>query len=358
MRLMIAGGGTGGHLYPGVAVAEELNQRGEDHAVLFAGSTRGIEARVLPALGLDFEPVRGAGLVGAGLAGKLRGLGMLLLGFIDAIRVVGKFRPQVCLGVGGYVSFPVAALCRLLGVKLAIQEQNATPGLANRVLGRFAHRIYAGDEAAVPRFPNARVLITGNPLRQAFDAPFHYESPRPGEPVRMLVLGGSQGARSLNETVPAAVAGLDQPLEIRHQAGRGKTGPVRAAYGDRDGVRVEEFIEGMAEAYRWAHIVVARAGALTVAELAGAGRPALLVPFPLAAGNHQEANARAAQARGAALCMTERELTPERLTATLADWIGQPEQLAAMAGAASASARRDAAARIVNDLFTLSGATG
>ncbi len=353
MRLLIAGGGTGGHLYPGVAVAEELLARGPSHEVLFAGTDRGLEARVLPALGLAFRTVRAGGLVGAGPGAKLEALGRLALGTVDAAGLVRSFRPQACLGVGGYSSFPVVAVARLAGVPTAIQEQNAWPGLANRTLARVVRRVYAGDPAAAPHFPPAKTRVTGNPLRRSLAAPTPYEAPAPGASARLLVLGGSLGAKALNEVVPGAVAALPGPVEVLHQAGRGRAAEVEPRYAGRPGARVVEFIDDVAAAYGWAHLVVARAGALTVAELAAAGRPAVLVPFPWAAEGHQEKNARAAAERRAARWLPERELTAPALTALLGALLADPGELARLAAAASASARRDAAKAIVDDLLTL-----
>jgi UDP-N-acetylglucosamine--N-acetylmuramyl-(pentapeptide) pyrophosphoryl-undecaprenol N-acetylglucosamine transferase len=342
-------------LYPGVAVAEELLGRSGEHRVLFAGTDRGLEARVLPKLGLDFTAVRARGLVGAGPVGKARSLWAQFLGFLDARRILDAFRPQACLGVGGYSSFPVVALARLRGIPSAVQEQNAWPGLANRVLARVVQRVYAGDEAAVPHFPAGRVRVTGNPLRRALAAALPYAPPRPDEPTRLLILGGSQGARALNEAVPAALALLGRLLAVVHQAGKGHAEAVALRYAGKSGVSVVEFIDDMASAYGRAHLVVARAGALTLAELAAAGRPALLVPFPFAAGGHQEANARAAAGRGAATMLLERDLTPQGLAEALTALLADPLRLAAMAAAADRSARRDAAKVIVDDLLALSG---
>ncbi len=351
MRLLIAGGGTGGHLYPGVAVAQELLARPGQHRVLFAGTRRGIEARVLPALGLPFEPVRAAGVVGRGPAGALRGAAVTLAGLGDAWRVVRRFRPHACLGVGGYASVAVVAVARLLGVPTAVQEQNAWPGLANRVLGRWVHRVYAGFPEAAGRFPRGRTLVTGNPVRAELARPAPFQAPGPGRPAHLLVIGGSQGARVLNETVPPALERVAVPVEVLHQAGPGRADETRERYGARQGVRVAGYLEDMASAYAWAHLVVARAGALTVAELAAAGRPAVLVPYPHAAGAHQEHNARSVEARGAGVCLPQAGLTPERLAAVLGELLGSPGRLEAMAEAAAASARRDAARVIVDDLM-------
>jgi len=353
VRLLIAGGGTGGHLFPGVAVAEELLRRGTDHEVLFAGTNRGLEARVLPPLGLAFAPVRAAGLVGTGFRRMVRALGLLVLGIGDAWRILRRFRPTACLGVGGYVSFPVVALARLRGIPTAVQEQNAWPGVTNRTLARVVRRVYAGDPDSAPHLPAKKTRVTGNPLRRSLTTPLSYELPAAGEPIRLLILGGSQGARFLNTVVPAALAQIPVAVEVWHQAGRGRAEAVAELYAGRSGVRVAEFIDDMASAYGWAHLVVSRAGALTVAELASAGRPALFVPFPFSAGGHQEANARAAAGRGAAVSLPETELSADRLSQELAGLLADPAKLAAMAQAAAAAARRDAAAAIVDDLLAI-----
>lgn len=354
MRLLVAGGGTGGHLYPGVAVAEELLSRG-GHEVRFAGSANGIEARILPTLGLDFTPVRCGALVGKGIAGKVGGLASTFLGICDALGLISKFNPDACLGVGGYASFPVATAARMKGVFTAIQEQNATPGLANRALSGMAEKIYASDGAAAKMFPQNKTLVTGTPIRNGFKAPFPYEPPKAGEPTRVLVLGGSQGAAALNRVVPEALGLVRAPLVIRHQAGRGKEEAVVTAYAGRQGVSVEPFIMDMAKAYSWAQIVVARAGALTLAELEGAGRPAVLVPFPFAAANHQEANARAYEAKGCGVCVVERELSAEGLAKLLSRWIAEPSIPAGIAARAAAAAQREAAKTIVDDLIAHAG---
>lgn len=358
MRLVIAGGGTGGHLFPGVAVAEELLGRPGKHEVRFLGAARGIEARLLPTLGLPFRAVRCGALAGRTPWDKMKGLGLTLAGVVDSIRFILRFRPDACLGVGGYASFPAVLAARSCGVVSAFLEPNATPGMANKALSRIVHRIYAGDEAVAAAFPGARTLATGTPLRNALSAPLPYEAPAPGNPVRVLVLGGSQGAQAINRILPQVARLSGKRLEIRHQAGRGREDEVKAAYGDLPGVTVEGFISDMAQAYGWAQIVVARSGALTLAELAATGRPAILIPYPYAAANHQEANARAAQGRGAAVCLTEKEMTPERLWRLIERWIDEPAGAAQAARAAAESARRDAARRIVDDLCALGARSG
>ena len=193
-----------------------------------------------------------------------------LLGIRDSFSLISSFKPDACLGVGGYASFPVVVAAALKGIHTAIEEQNATPGLANKVLARLAKRIYASDEVAARAFPPAKTLICGTPIRTCFAEPFPYEPPQASKPTRVLVLGGSQGASSLNRLVPTALSMVTEPLQIRHQAGRGKEGEVRPGYAGKEGVAVEAFIDDMTAAYSWAQVVIARAGALTLAELAAA----------------------------------------------------------------------------------------
>ncbi len=355
MRLLIAGGGTGGHLYPGIAVAQELMARPGRHEAVFAGTSRGLEARVVPRAGFPFHPIHAAGVVGKGPIGAFRGLARTAQGLADAARILRRVRPHACLGVGGYASVPVVALARLFGAFTAVQEQNAWPGVANRVLGRWVHRVYLGFEEAAGRFPRRKVRVTGNPLRPEFAEAFPYPHRGEGRPLRVLVVGGSQGARALNLAVPDALARVPGPVEVLHQSGPGRKDEVASRYGPGPGVRVVEYLDDMAGAYAWCHLAVARAGALTVGELAAAGRPAVLIPYPHAAGGHQEKNARAAEAAGWAVCLPEPELSAEALARRIADLAGRPGRLETMAAAAAAWARRDAARVIVDELLEAAG---
>ncbi len=354
MRLLIAGGGTGGHLYPGIAVAQELLARGGNE-VCFAGNLNGFEGKVLPGLGYRLLDIRSGGLIGVGLGAKIKSVGRVAMGFSDAKRAVENFRPDACLGVGGYVSFPVVAWCALKGIPSAIAEQNAKAGLSNRLLGKMVKRVYLGDDGAKREFPSSKTMFTGNPLRGGFSAPVPYRTPKAGEPLRVLVLGGSQGAASLNRIVPEALRELKIPVQVVHQCGRGKEVGLKEAYSSITGVTVTPFIDEMAKAYGWAHLVIARAGALTLAELAAAARPAILVPFPYAAENHQEHNALSAQKRGAAICMAERDLTATKLTTLIEGLMSDHQVLEEMSKSAAHSAKVDAAKAIVDDLAGLCG---
>lgn len=314
--VMILAGGTGGHVYPGIAVAEALRANGCD--LHWMGTRRGLEARVVPQHGIPFEPIRVAGLRRSGALRWLLAPATLAVALVQAIRAIARARPGVVLGMGGFVSGPGGVAAWLCRRPLVIHEQNALPGFTNRCLARFARRVL---EAFPGSFP-ARVgaVATGNPVRPAIAAiaePAVRLAEREG--VRVLVFGGSRGARALNETVPAAVALARLPgLRVRHQCGADALDATRERY-RLAGIEaeVDTFIEDMAGAYTWADIVVARAGAITVAELAACGAAAILVPYPYAVDDHQSANARYLTDAGAAILMPEDDLTPASLAERL-----------------------------------------
>ena len=338
---MIMAGGTGGHIIPALAVADHLRDQG--WRIVWMGNPEGMEARMVPARGYEFAPVRFAALRGKGLLRKLLLPVNLLRGFAEAWRQLKRWQPDVVLGMGGFITFPGGMMAALRGVPLLLHEQNSVAGLANKVLAPVADRILTG-------FPN--VLKSGewvgNPVRAAIAA-----LPEPtvrlagrgdDEPLHLLVVGGSLGATALNECVPRALALLTQserPLVI-HQAGEKHIDGLRRAYTDA-GVsgQLLPFIEDMAGAYAWADLVICRAGAMTVAELAAAGVASILVPFPHAVDDHQTVNARFLAAAGAAILLPQSALTPERL----AELRRMPrQQLLQMAEKARALARAGATA--------------
>jgi UDP-N-acetylglucosamine--N-acetylmuramyl-(pentapeptide) pyrophosphoryl-undecaprenol N-acetylglucosamine transferase len=357
MRLLIAGGGTGGHLYPGIAIAEEVKARGGE--VLFVGTTRGIEARVVPAAGYPLELLEVTGLKRMGLLGTLRGLGRLPAAFWRSRGILRRFRPDVVLGVGGYASGPLVAAAALSRVPTAIQEQNSVPGFTNRTLGRLVRAVFAGFEDAERHFPAGKVVSTGNPVRRAFLA----AAARPHQPAeepRLLVVGGSQGAHAVNELVAGALEALARrggPVpRVLHQTGKADAEPFAARYaaaGLADRVEVRAFVEDMPAAYADADLVVGRAGALTLAELALVGRPALLVPLPTAADDHQTKNAEAFARAGAALVLRQGETTPEALADTLAGLFADPAARGRMTAAMRGLARPEAAKLVVDRLEAL-----
>ncbi|ACR02021.1 MULTISPECIES: undecaprenyldiphospho-muramoylpentapeptide beta-N-acetylglucosaminyltransferase [Thauera] len=313
--LMVMAGGTGGHIFPGIAVAEELRARG--WRIVWMGNPEGMEARIVPPRGYDTAWVRFGALRGKGLLRKLLLPVTLLSGFWQALREIRRVRPDVVLGMGGYITFPGGMMAALLGRPLVLHEQNSVAGLANRVLARVADRVLSG-------FPEVleQAEWMGNPVRAEIAAvlpPAERMAGRSG-PLRVLVVGGSLGAAVLNETVPQALLRLpaEQRPVVVHQAGERQIEALRAAYARAqvDG-ELRPFIDDMAAAYADADLVICRAGALTVAELAAAGVASLLVPFPYAVDDHQTGNARFLADRGGAYLLPQSELTPDRLAGIL-----------------------------------------
>jgi len=354
--VLIMAGGTGGHVFPALAVARALRQ--QDEPVVWLGTDRGLEARVVPADGFPLEKIRVQGLRGKGVVSWLLAPLRVLVAVADAIRVVRRCRPKVVLGMGGYTAGPGGIAAWLLRRPLVIHEQNAVAGLTNRLLAGFAREVLQAFPGAFSASITARV--TGNPVRAdiaALPPPASRFAGRRG-PLRLLVLGGSQGARALNETVAGAVALLPPELrpEIRHQAGE-STRPVAEAAYRAAGVnaRVETFIGDMAEAYTWADLVLARSGALTVAELAAAGVGAVLVPFPAAVDDHQTRNARYLVEAGAATLLPQPELTAARLAAELRACLDDRSLVLARAERARALARPDATGTIVASCLAAAG---
>ncbi len=350
----IMAGGTGGHVFPALAVAERLREQGV--GVFWIGTRRGMESRLVPEHGLEMEWIRIEGLRGKGIAQILGAPFKIAVAFRQAARILRRRRPSVVLGMGGFASGPGGLAARVLGLPLVIHEQNFVPGMTNQWLARIATRVF---EAFPGSFPGARrAQACGNPVRRAIvDLPTPRErlarrrAEGTADPARLLILGGSLGAQALNEMVPAALATL--PAErrpcVRHQAGERTLDTARAAY-RAAGVEAEvtPFIADMAEAYGWADLVVCRAGALTVSELAAAGVASVLVPYPFAVDDHQVGNARYLADAGAARLVVQRDLTVAGLTALLEELLGDREALLAMGEAARLRARSDAADRIAD----------
>ena len=363
LRVLLTGGGTGGHVYPALAVAEAMRRLAPDTEVHYAGTDGGIERRLAEAAGLTFHAVPASGVRGLGAAARVRFVVNFVRGTLGALSLLGRWRPDVVLGTGGYVTGPVLMAARWRGVPCALQEQNAVPGSANRLAARWARRIYLGEEAAQRWLPADRCLLTGNPVREAFrgEAPApSFALPQPdGEPgLRVLVFGGSGGARTLNRAVVAAAAAWnDRPgLALVVQTGRDAHAEVAAAY-TAARVRVLPYIDAMPAVLHWADLVVCRAGAMTLAELAATGRPALLVPFPHATDNHQLRNARAREAAGAAVVLEDRDCDGAALVREVDRLAGDPARLAAMGRAAAAQARPQAAEEIAADVLRLASAS-
>jgi UDP-N-acetylglucosamine--N-acetylmuramyl-(pentapeptide) pyrophosphoryl-undecaprenol N-acetylglucosamine transferase len=358
LRVLIAGGGTGGHLYPGIAVARELLRRRPDAVVTFAGTSRGIESRVLPREGFALDLLRSAGLKGASAAGWLRGAALLPLSALDAWRIVSRRSPDVVIGVGGYSSGPVVLVAALRRVPTMLLEQNAVPGATNRALARVVKAAAVTFESTVTYF-GRRGFVAGNPVRPEFLAIGGAPEARRAGPARVLIFGGSQGAHAINvamvEAAPRLAAGPGR-VAITHQTGERDLELVRDGY-RRAGLeaRVEPFLFTMDREMTAADLVVCRAGATTIAELTAAGRPAVFIPLPTAADDHQRRNAEVLVAAGAAELIEQKDLTGDGLSARILALAGDPDRRAAMAAAARRFARPDAARAIVERVLELAG---
>lgn len=352
LRVLIAGGGTGGHLFPGVAIAEEIRARHPDAAVTFVGTRRGIEARVLPELGWPLELIEVSGLKTVGAAGAIRGLFRLPRAYWQARALLKRHQPDAVIGVGGYASGPVVLAARVRGIPTAICEQNSIPGLTNKMLGRLARAVFLSFDESRRFFNPKKILMTGNPVRRDLLQRLLAAGPSPApDRTHILVCGGSQGAVAVNELASAALASLarEHALAITHQTGEKDLEPTRARYAAA-GVEAtcHAFIKDMASAYLAADLIIGRAGATTVAELAIAGKPAIFIPYPFAADNHQELNAREMAAKGAALSFKQSELTPEKLADALRPLLSDPSRRAEMGAAMKSLARPQAAAAVVD----------
>jgi UDP-N-acetylglucosamine--N-acetylmuramyl-(pentapeptide) pyrophosphoryl-undecaprenol N-acetylglucosamine transferase len=357
--IMIMAGGTGGHVFPGLAVAEQV--RAQHGAVVWLGTQRGLEARVVPQNGIDIEWISISGLRGRGVLAWLAAPFRIALAILQVLAMFRRRRPAAVLGMGGFVAGPGGFAAWLARKPLLIHEQNSVAGTTNRVLAPFARRVFEAFPGTFPRSANAEVV--GNPIRRALvalDEPRERFTARRGRQPHLLVLGGSQGARILNRTLPQALALLapaSRP-EVWHQAGRGLEEAREAYTAAAVEARIDDFIDDVASAYRWADLVVARAGALTIAELEAVGVGAVLVPFRHATDDHQTRNAKHFVAGGAGVCIAEAELTPESLARELEALLGDPAKLLAMAETARAQAKPDAAEKLAAACLALAGSRG
>lgn len=356
MKVVIAGGGTGGHLFPGIAVAEELAARG--HEVRFVGTARGIEAKVCPKEGWPLDLIDVGGLKGGGVLGILKGLARVPRAMLQSFALLRRLKPDLVVGVGGYASGPVVLAAALSGRPTAILEQNSVPGITNRILGRVVRAVFGAFEAAGAHFPRAKYRLVGNPVRRKVrEALSQADAGAGGGGV--LVVGGSQGARAVNELMVGAMQKLraqGAAPRLVHQTGEADRETVAAAYQAAGlAVDVRAFIDDMAAAYRAADLVVCRAGASTLAELTALGVPSILIPFPFAADDHQTVNARELEQKGAARVLVQRDTTAETLAAAVGELLGDRARLTAMAQAARALGRPNAHVDIADALEALRG---
>ncbi|MBF0584132.1 MAG: undecaprenyldiphospho-muramoylpentapeptide beta-N-acetylglucosaminyltransferase [Magnetococcales bacterium] len=364
-KLIIAGGGTGGHIFPAIAIADAWEASGGE--VLFVGTPHGMESRLLPQRGKRLELLTVGQIKGKGLAVRLRTLLGLPAALYSAWKIIRHYQPDAVLGMGGYVSAPTVVAARLLAIPTALHEQNARPGLTNRLLGKITDRIFVSFAEAIPTFQAqqtattaraSRVVVTGNPVRTALREESQQEAILAGDrPFRLLVFGGSQGARIFSDLLPPTLQKImasGMPVEIRHQVPQEDLARVQANY-EKLGITatVAPFFQNMAAAYREADLIICRAGATTVAELATVGKPALFIPYPFAADDHQTANALAMVRANGGWMQPQQALTIEWLTEFLLARMADPEGLIAAGRQALSLATPRSAQLIVDQLLIL-----
>ncbi|HEV7680494.1 MAG TPA: undecaprenyldiphospho-muramoylpentapeptide beta-N-acetylglucosaminyltransferase [Pyrinomonadaceae bacterium] len=358
MRVLIAAGGTGGHIYPGIAVAKEIMRRHPGSEIRFVGTARGLEIKLVPQAGFELSLIDSAGLKNVGLIARARGFLVLPKSFLAARSLIRAFRPDVVIGAGGYVSGPVVLTAALLKLPTLVMESNALPGVTNRTLARFVDKAAVSFDAALPYF-RGKAVVTGNPVRREFFE-IAARQRQPGQ-FSVLVFGGSQGARAINEAMIAALpslASVKAGLRITHQTGEADFAKVSSGYAEAgwsDQADVRKYIENMVDSFRETDLVICRAGATTTAELIAAGKASIMIPFPLAADDHQRRNAEALEVAGAGKMILQQDLSGERLAKEITSLASDPERLATMEQAARKLARGDAAAAVVNMVEELVG---
>jgi len=353
MKLLIAGGGTGGHVFPAIAIAREWLSRGAEREVVLVGTQRGIETKLVPQAGLPLETLRAAGLKGKGGLTLVRNFATLAPGMLDAFAILGKHKPVAAFGVGGYAAGPMMLATWLRGVPNIIFEPNAEPGFTNKVLVKLSRRIATGYEVTANAL-GGKAVVTGNPVRAEF---FSIE-PHPLEkPFRLLITGGSQGALPINRVFVDAMdllAARKNELSVVHQTGERDYNAVRTAYARREfRAEVVPFLGNMAERFAWADLIVCRAGAITAAEVAAAGRAAIFIPFGRATDSHQLRNAQEMSKAGAGKLIAEPELTPERLAKEIFSLLDHPADIEDLASRARSLGKPNAAHDIVDLIETV-----
>ena len=350
MRVLIAAGGTGGHIYPGIAVAKEIMRRDGKSSVRFVGTVRGLETKLVPDNGFELSTIDSAGLKNVGLAGQIKGLLVLPKSFLEARRVLKEFKPDVVIGAGGYVSGPVLLMASFMRFPTLVMDSNALPGFTNRRLAPFVSKAALTFEEAV-KFFGKKGIVTGNPVRQEFfDIP---PKLRETDKFSLLIFGGSQGARAINNAMVEALPLLENfkgKLKITHQTGEADFPKIAESY-QREGwadAEISAYIKNMPDHFANNDLILCRAGATTCAELAAAGKASIMIPLPTAADDHQRKNAEALQTAGAAKMILQRNLNGENLANELKDLIENSQNITAMETAAKKLARADAAAVTVD----------
>lgn len=353
--VLLAGGGTGGHVFPLIAVADALSALASDLNLVFVGTERGMEVKLVPERGYALELVKVSPIRGGGVGGAVRGVWRAMMSIPQSRALLGKYAPRAVLSIGGYAAGPISLAARLRRIPLALIEPNSVMGLANRLTVPLVQRAYVAFPQAAEHFARGTALTTGVPIRGGFE-PRPYR--RAGDALEVLILGGSQGAKSLNETVPSALARVSSKLRVTHQCGAAHADLVRATYAKlapRFEWQVVPFIDDVPAALGAAQLVISRSGASAVSEIAAVGRPALFVPYPYAAGDHQRHNAETLARAGAAVSIAAANATVEAIAAEVERLATEPGLLEGMAQAAAAWGKPQAATTIARDLLRLAG---
>jgi UDP-N-acetylglucosamine--N-acetylmuramyl-(pentapeptide) pyrophosphoryl-undecaprenol N-acetylglucosamine transferase len=358
VRIVIAGGGTGGHLFPGIAIAEEIQARGNTHRVVFVGTKKGIEHRILKQLGYDLQEINVEGVKGRGLKALIKVTYQIPHSMWQSRQILKRFCPDIVIGVGGYASGPAVITARIMGIPAAIAEQNAVPGMTNRILGKFANLVFVTYAQTKEWFPQSKVIVSGNPVRKVFAAR-RAQAQEEKQYRQLLVFGGSQGAAAINRNVIAMMPQLQKmkdKLRVLHQTGDREVEMVRQAYAQHGlDAEVTPFIVNMADAYAAADLIICRAGATSLAEITAAGKAAILIPYPWAANDHQTKNAQVLDSAGAAVMINENELTGDKLFGVIDDLLADKQKLRQMEETSVKLGNIQAAAKIVDACMELAG---
>jgi UDP-N-acetylglucosamine--N-acetylmuramyl-(pentapeptide) pyrophosphoryl-undecaprenol N-acetylglucosamine transferase len=356
MRIAIAGGGTGGHLFPGIAIAEEFIKRDAATEVIFIGTQKGIESRLLDSRGYVLKTIDIEGVTGRGIRGLMKGAFQIPKSMWQSRKILKHFSPDMVFGVGGYASGPAVLAARLMNIPTAIAEQNAIPGMTNKILGHFVDRIFVTYEQTRAAFPPRKVIVSGNPVRASFTAQ-RFRTKKEKNCRQLLIFGGSQGAEAINRSVIEMLPqlkGRKEKICVMHQTGVRQLEEVKKVY-EHFGIEAEvtSFIVDMAQAYADAELIICRAGATSLAEITAAGKAAILIPYPWAANDHQLKNAQAMKAEGAAEIIEEKELSGSRLFGVVESLLGDASKLRKMEMNASRISKTGAAATIVDECMKL-----
>jgi UDP-N-acetylglucosamine--N-acetylmuramyl-(pentapeptide) pyrophosphoryl-undecaprenol N-acetylglucosamine transferase len=355
MRIVIAGGGTGGHLFPGIAIAEEFLRRDDKTRIIFIGTKKGIESKLLGQLGYELREIDIEGVKGRGGKALVRGAYQIPLSMLQSGRILKQFRPNIVIGVGGYASGPAVLTAHFMSIPTAIAEQNAIPGITNRILGNFADKIFVTYAQTRTYFPQTKVILSGNPVRAAFGVERDKAKDKK-DYWQLLVFGGSQGSEAINKSIIDILPQLQSmknKVHVLHQTGSRQLEEIKKAY-EQFGIqaKVTPFIVDMAGAYADADLIICRAGATSLAEITAAGKAAILIPYPWAANDHQLKNAQALASEGAAVVISEKELSG-KLFSTIDNLLRDEQKLRQMEENSLRLSRIDAAAAIVDNCIKL-----